>query len=131
MSDKKNKTVSNGLKLVGETLFLPGSSLLVDGNIKSGLLHAGAGIAARTLLGGPFFLLVAANSFSLSLTGENLVTNLLSPKDARTSNLGKRVKAEIAEGVPLHEIQESVLEDVEDLYLEAKANSPQDEQKAS
>ncbi len=126
MSEKKDDLLTNGLKLAGEVFLLPGASLLADGKVKSGLLHAGAGIAARAVLGGPFFLVAAANSFSMSLTGENLISHLRGTKDPRNTKLEDRVKQDAAEGMELHEIQESVSEDVEDLYLEAQSVSNDD-----
>ena len=67
--------IENGVKLIGE-MVIPGASLLLDGDIKAGTGHAVAGIAAWALLG-PARLLVSANSFSKSVTNENLHTHLL------------------------------------------------------
>lgn len=78
-----NTTVGNGVKLVGEVAFLPGTSHLLDGNIKTGALYAVAGFAARILLGAPAVLLVAADSFSRSTSGKGLIdhfTNNEAPK---------------------------------------------------
>lgn len=70
MSEELAK-LTNGVKLVGETI-LPGTSQLMDGNIKSGAGHAIVGIAARALIGPIGWGLVAANSFSKSASGNNL-----------------------------------------------------------
>lgn len=123
MAAKKKAILTHSLKLVGETMVLPGSSLLIDGKVKKGALHAGVGLLAGALLGGPAILLVAANSFSLSLTGKSLPSNLnlFESKDQRAINLKERVKKDSAAGLTLEEIREDILEDVEDLYLEAKA----------
>ncbi len=123
MSDKKKNITMKGLKLLGETLLLPGSSLLIDGKVKKGALHAGAGILAGALFGGPAVILVAANSLSLSLTGKSLPSklNLLESKDPRTIDLEERVNKDSDAGLSLEEIREDVLEDVEDLYHEATA----------
>jgi hypothetical protein len=40
-----NSIVENGVKLVGER-FLPGTSLIVDCDIKGGLAHAALGVVA-------------------------------------------------------------------------------------
>ena len=75
----KTKKVETGVKLVGEVAFVPGASLLMDGNIKSGMLHVVAGLAARSVFGLPGLLVVAANSYSTSTTGRSLIENI---KDA-------------------------------------------------
>jgi len=67
--------IENGVKLVGE-IVVPGASLLLDGDIKAGIGHAAVGLATWALLG-PARLLVSANSFSKSVTGEHLHTHLL------------------------------------------------------
>src|SRR5262245_28259426 len=61
----------NGVKIIGETL-LPGASLLLDGNVPNGALHAVAGIGARMLLGPIGLLLVAADSYSKSVSEKYL-----------------------------------------------------------
>jgi len=66
--------IENGAKLVGET-FVPGASLLLDGEVQSGIVHTAAGWGARYWLGtfGPIgMLLVAANSYSKSVTDRYL-----------------------------------------------------------
>jgi hypothetical protein len=63
------------VKLIGETRFLPGFSLLVDGKVLEGGAHAAVGVAALPLLGpvGPaVWLLAAANSYSKSVTDKHL-----------------------------------------------------------
>jgi uncharacterized protein DUF6072 len=65
-------TATNAIKLVSEGLITPGSSLLLDGDLKMGGAHVIAGLAAKTLLGPIGWLLVAASSFSRSATGKNL-----------------------------------------------------------
>lgn len=64
--------ISNGVKLVGETL-LPGTSLLMDGRVKEGAAHVAVGLAARVLLGPIGWGLVAANSFANSVSNQGLV----------------------------------------------------------
>ena len=73
---EENSVLKNGGRLLGETLITPGTSLLVDGQIKSGLLHVGAGLIARFTLGLPGLVLVAANSYSKTVTGDSLMTHL-------------------------------------------------------
>jgi hypothetical protein len=72
-----NQAVENGVKLVGET-FLPGTSLMIDGDIKSGLAHAAIGLLARVALGPVGFFAVAADSYSRSVTGKGLLDHLSS-----------------------------------------------------
>lgn len=71
-------TLGNTVKILGETLISPGASQLIDGNIKSGGLHILGGLAAKALFGLPGFLLVAANSYTKSVTGESLYKTLVS-----------------------------------------------------
>ncbi len=71
MSDGMQQ-ISNGVKLVSETV-LPGSSLLLDGRVKEGAAHMAAGLAARVFLGPIGWGIVAANSFSKSVSDQGLV----------------------------------------------------------
>lgn len=67
--------LSNTVKLLGEALVTPGTSLLLEGRVGSGMIHSVLGIAAATLLG-PLgrigAILIAANSYSKSITGHNI-----------------------------------------------------------
>lgn len=123
MSNKNAKILKNGVKLSGEMLLIPGSSLLLDGNVKSGLFHAGAGILAKIILGVPGFLLVAANSYSLSCTGKGLLANLSGSKNPRDITLCKKIERDIAAGQTFEEIKEGLNEDIEDICEEIGAAS--------
>lgn len=68
--------IDHSLKLLGESAFLPGFSQFVDGNIKAGTVYAVTGITARFILGAPVMALVAADSYSRSISGKSLCTNL-------------------------------------------------------
>lgn len=70
MSDSST-VLTNGAKLVGEAL-LPGASLLMDGKFVDGAAHMVVGLGARAMLGPIGALLVAADSFSKSVTDRNL-----------------------------------------------------------
>lgn len=70
--DNQNKTVNNAIKLVGETV-APGTSLLIDGKILSGVAHMVVGLWSRAALGPLGLGLVIANSYSTSTTGKNLL----------------------------------------------------------
>ena len=70
-----NQVVENGVKLVGER-FLPGTSLMMDGDIKGGLFHAALGLVAGVALGPVGLFAVAANSYSRSVTGKGLIEHL-------------------------------------------------------
>ena len=74
--------VTNAVRIAGEGLIAPGTSLLLDGDIKGGGLHVVVGLAARALIGPVGWLLVAADSFSKSSTGKNLHEHFLTKKDA-------------------------------------------------
>jgi len=67
--------VARGLKLAGETV-APGASLILDGNVVAGAAHLIGGMIARAALGPIGLLLVAANSYSTSVTGKSLLTHL-------------------------------------------------------
>lgn len=70
-----NVLLSRALKLAGETV-APGASLLLDGKVGQGALHFIGGTIARIAFGPLGLLLVAANSYSTSVTGKSLVANL-------------------------------------------------------
>jgi len=70
-----NQVVENGVKLVGER-FLPGTSLMMDGDIKGGLTHAALGLVARAAFGPIAWFAVAADSYSRSVTGKGLIDHL-------------------------------------------------------
>jgi len=66
------KTTHNAVKLVGEAV-LPGASLLMDGKVAHGGAHMIAGVLAKALLGPVGLVLVIANSYASSTTGQNLL----------------------------------------------------------
>ena len=82
--------LANGCKVFAETMFLPGSSLLLDGDVPRGVLHAAAGIAAKSLLGPIGWLLVGTNSFSQSVTGKPLHRHFI-PEKAESAEEDKAV----------------------------------------
>ncbi len=61
-----------GVKLAGEALVAPGSSLILDGKIVAGGAHLIGGLLARAALGPLGWILVAANSYTKSVTGNHL-----------------------------------------------------------
>jgi hypothetical protein len=68
--------LANAAKLVGEIAVVPGVSLAVDGDVKSGALHAAAAIAGALVLG-PFlgtaaWIASGLDSYSKSVTGRHL-----------------------------------------------------------
>ncbi len=81
--------IQNGVKMVGEVI-LPGTSLLLDGDIKGGAGHAIVGLATWAYLG-PVRLLVSANSFSKSVSDKHLYRHLL--------DLFSSAKDTVSEGV--------------------------------
>jgi hypothetical protein len=70
-----SKASSPAVKLLGEAL-MPGTSLLMDGQVASGGVHAVIGLAAKALLGPLGLAIVIANSYSTSTTGKNLLKQL-------------------------------------------------------
>jgi hypothetical protein len=69
--DDSLRTITNGVKLVGEAI-LPGTSLLMDGKFAEGAGHVVVGVGARIVLGPIGALVVAADSFSKSVADKNL-----------------------------------------------------------
>ena len=67
-----NDTVRNAIKLIGDFAVFPGTSQFLDGNIPSGVAHVAIGLAAKALLGIPGIMLVAANSYSQSVSKKGL-----------------------------------------------------------
>ena len=72
--------LERGIKLVGER-FAPGSSLLLDGELALGAAHLVGGLAARAVFGPLGWILVAANSYSRSVTGKNLPEHFVAAAD--------------------------------------------------
>lgn len=66
----------NGVKVLGEAV-LPGASLIVDGEVKSGIFHAAGGLLGIAILGpvlGPLtWLVTGADSYSRSVSGKTIV----------------------------------------------------------
>ena len=75
-TEHSTTVLRDGGKLLGEVVLTPGTSLLLDGDIKGGMGHVVAGLLARVVFGVPGMLLVAANSYSTSLTGKSLLANI-------------------------------------------------------
>ena len=118
MAERHNKILRNGIKVLGEAAVLPGTSLLLDGKIKAGALHAGGGILAKLVLGVPGLVLVAANSYSQSVTGQSLLQNVLHNK-APDSSLKEIVEQDLASGKTPEEIKAGLAEDVDDICAQA------------
>lgn len=70
-----NVVIGRGIKILGETV-APGASLVLDGKILPGAAHLVGGFVARWALGPVGWLLVAANSYSKSVTGRSLAGHL-------------------------------------------------------
>jgi hypothetical protein len=86
-SDSKGKNtmsteLKNGIKAVGEAFVAPGSSLIIDGDVKNGALHLVGGLAAKSLVGPIGWGLIAADSFSLSVSGKHLHQHFYTSKKA-------------------------------------------------
>ena len=71
---------SRGIKIAGEALVVPGSSLILDGKILAGGAHLVGGILAKMALGPLGCILVAANSYSKSVSGQHLHEHFLAAK---------------------------------------------------
>ena len=68
--------IENAIKLLGEVNVVPGTSQLLDGNMKSGVAHVLVGMTACYFFGVPAMLLVAASSFSQSVSHKSLYTHV-------------------------------------------------------
>lgn len=68
-------TVGRAVKLAGEAI-TPGASLILDGKLRLGLLHALAAGVARAVAGPIGIGLVALNSYSKSTSGKHLYERL-------------------------------------------------------
>ena len=75
------KAAIHGVKAFSDTVILPGSSLMMDGDVKGGLLHAAGGLLARSIWGPVGWLLVGANSFSNSVSGKHLHQHFFSESE--------------------------------------------------
>lgn len=62
----------NGVKAVADLGVVPGASQFIEGNVKSGVLYAVGGLAARAFLGPVGWLAVGADSMSKSISGKHL-----------------------------------------------------------
>lgn len=62
----------NGVKAVGEIAVMPGTSLIMDGNVGLGAAHAVGGLVAGWALGPIGWVAIGANSLTRSLTGKNI-----------------------------------------------------------
>ncbi len=124
-----NETIANTAKIMGEICLIPGLSLLADGKLKKGLVHAGAGILAGLVLGIPGAALVAANSFSMSKTDKHLLRLLMKEKKpfetgrVNMQELEAKVKDDMNSGKNLEEIKAGLIEDLEDIFAEESSSN--------
>lgn len=65
------EVVKNAALFASEAV-VPGGSNLASGNVKTGLIYAAAGMAAKAILGFPAWVLVSADSFAKATTGNHL-----------------------------------------------------------
>lgn len=67
----------NGAKVLGEVAIVPGASLMVDGDMRSGIVRAAGGVLSMALLGPVFgklaWLALGADSYSRSVSGKTIV----------------------------------------------------------
>ena len=67
----------NGVKALGEIAIVPGASLIVDGEVKSGVFHAAGGLLGAAILGpvlGPLtWLAIGLDSYSRSVSGRTII----------------------------------------------------------
>ena len=87
--------LTNAARLVGESV-LPGASLLMDGKLGNGAVHALIGFGARALAGPAGIVLVAADSYSKSVSGKYLWDHA-APLLKRKSDAPAEVEADLAD----------------------------------
>jgi hypothetical protein len=76
------QTVKTGLQFASEVV-IPGSSHLLNGDLKQAGIHAGLGILAGAIFGLPGLIIVAANSFTRANTGHHLYESLNTPDSTK------------------------------------------------
>ena len=123
-SRKNEDLLKSTVQLFGEVVVLPGSSLLLDGKMKSGFAHLGVGLLSKLLLGLPGVVLVVANSYCLAKTNKSLYAVLrdnppVAKKSAAWRELKAKVNVYLQEGRTVEEIKDGVMEDIEDIFVEA------------
>ena len=108
MRRRWKENVRKAVKIAGELCITPGASLLVEGDVKKGAIHAGVGLVGCLILGFPAVVVVGASSFLKSLDA-----------GARAEDpIREKVREEVRQGLTLEEIQAGIAEDVEDRYHE-------------
>ncbi len=75
-----SEALTRGAKIAGEALVIPGTSLILDGKIVAGGAHIVAGVLAKMALGPLGCLLVAANSYTKSVSGQHLHEHFMAAK---------------------------------------------------
>jgi hypothetical protein len=70
----------NGVLAIADFGLLPGASQLVEGQVKSGVLHAVTGLLAGAVFGPLGWLAVGADSYAKTLTGKSLLENFKDDK---------------------------------------------------
>lgn len=119
---RTNKAMAKDAACIAGETIVPGVSLMVDGQMKSGLLHTGAALVAKVALGPIGLLAVAANSYSKSKTGESLLQKFTSEKGPGDFSVRQEVSSAVENGATIDEISEAINEDVEDIYHELTLN---------
>lgn len=74
--NQTNTVVSNGVRLIGDTLIAPGTSQVLDGKVGSGLARFAVGLAARAVLGPIGWVAIGLDSYSKSTTGKGLLERI-------------------------------------------------------
>ena len=125
--DNSDKAL-NGAKLVGE-VYLPGSSLLIDGDILGGGAYAAAGFVAGRFFGLPGKLLVAGESFTRSVVGKGLIEIVADAAGTAVKGVGDKVStkmntnAEAKKSKARDELKDVIREVMIELSDEIKADA--------
>lgn len=64
--------VLNAAKFLADTMVLPGSSQLIEGNVGTGVIYGVVGVAAKSFFGPWLWLGVGLDSYSKSASGKHL-----------------------------------------------------------
>jgi hypothetical protein len=79
---RPSQLAMNGVKAVADVGILPGTSQFLEGDVKSGALHALAAVVAGALIGPVGWFLVGASSASKSVSGKSLFQHFFTVEKA-------------------------------------------------
>lgn len=92
--DFDTNIVARTVKIAGEALVAPGTSLILDGRVVEGGTHVLGALVAKWALGPIGWILVAGNSYCKSVTGRHLHEEvMLKYREMRPARAGEPAPA--------------------------------------